>query len=252
MPAPIILLLGALIVIPVGIVAVLYLLVPLFKGIGWLVRQVFRFVFGEIGDALRIVGSVITQLVLFPLIIVNILIGRWSAAGHFGRALKAEFRTGAACLYRMAVGHPARLLCLTALTDGLEHRLPEVMAAAPTSDRPRSKTSGQFEGYTIVGSLPGGGSGGKLYVANPDAMKLAIFARNGRPDIRQVVIKTFSLRDGSSLPQIVRESRALEAAKKLGLVLEHELSDERFYYVTQYVPGESLGLVTQRLHAVSG
>ena len=252
MAPPLIALVGALILIPLGIIAVLYLLVPLFKAIGWLVRQVFRFTAGEIGDALRFIGALVTQVFLFPLIIINVLIGRWSASGHFGRALKSEFKTSMACLYRMAIGHPARLLCLTALTDGLENRLPEVMAAAPTSDRPRSKTSGQFDGYTIVGSLPGGGSGAKLYVAQPDAMKLAIFARGGRPDVRQVVIKTFSLRDGSSLPQIVRESRALEAAKKLGLVLEHELSDERFYYVTEYVPGESLGLVTQRLHAVSG
>src|SRR5262249_31066541 len=64
--------------------------------------------------------------------------------------------------------------------------------------------------------------------------------------------KSFSLRDGSSLPQIVRENRALPAAKRLGLILEHELTDERFFYVMKYVPGESLGLVTQRLHAESG
>lgn len=244
--------LGALILIPLGIVAVLYLIVPLFKALGWIVRQVFRFVIGEVGDCLRIVGSLITQLVLFPLVIVNVLIGRWSAAGHYGRALKSEFRATLGCVYRIAIGHPARLFCLTALTDGLEHRIPEVIAAAPTADRPNPRTTGQFEGYRIIGSLPGGGSGGKLYVAEPDELKLAVFARNGRPDIRQVVIKTFSLRDGSSLPQIVRESRALEAAKRLGLVLEHELSNERFYYVTQYMPGESLSLVTQRLHAMSG
>src|SRR5882762_4347788 len=130
MAAPLIVLLGALILIPVGIVAVLYLVVPFFKAIGWIVRQAFRFVGGEIGDALRLVGAVITQIFLFPLIIINVLIGRWSASGHFGRALKSEFKTTLACIYRMGIGHPARLLCLTALTDGLEHRLPQVMAAA--------------------------------------------------------------------------------------------------------------------------
>lgn len=252
MPVFLIVLLAALIVIPVGVVAVLYVIVPIFKGIGWLFRQLGRFVFGELGDGMRIVGALLTQMVFLPLIIVNIVIGRWSAAGHYGRAFHSEMKTMGLCVYRMVIGHPARLLCLTALTDGIEKRLPEVVAAAPTSDKPNPKTTGLFEGYKIVGSLPGGGSGGKLYVAEPDAMKLAIFARAGRPDIRQVVIKTFSLKDGSSLPQIVRESRALEAAKKLGLVLEHELSNDRFYYVTEYVPGESLGLVTQRLHAMSG
>jgi hypothetical protein len=48
----------------------------------------------------------------------------------------------------------------------------------------------------------------------------------------------------------VRESRALAAAKRLGLIVEHELTDERFYYVMRYVPGEPLGLVTQRLHGL--
>src|SRR5205814_10294382 len=155
-PPLILLLLGALLVIPVGIVAVLYIIVPIFKGIGWLVRQAFRFVIGEIGDSLRIVGALITQVVLFPLIILNVLIGRWSASAHFGRALGAEIKTLAACVYRMVIGHPARLLCLTALTDGLEKRLPQVMAAAPTADVPNPRTVGQFEGYTIIGSLPGG------------------------------------------------------------------------------------------------
>ncbi|MCW5764388.1 MAG: hypothetical protein KIT68_00265, partial [Phycisphaeraceae bacterium] len=109
--------------------------------------------------------------------------------------------------------------------------------------------------YEIIGSLPGGGSGGRLYVARPTPMKQAAFERQGFGAIGtvgDVVIKSFSVREGSSLPQIVRESRALEAAKKLGLVLEHELTPERFFYVMRYVPGDSLGIVATRLHAASG
>jgi len=45
--------LGALIAIPVGIIALIYLIVPLFKAIGFVIRQVVRFIGGEIGDALR-------------------------------------------------------------------------------------------------------------------------------------------------------------------------------------------------------
>ncbi|HTE06358.1 MAG TPA: hypothetical protein VK824_09195, partial [Planctomycetota bacterium] len=67
-----------------------------------------------------------------------------------------------------------------------------------------------------------------------------------------VVIKSFSLADGSTLPQIVRENRALAAARELGLVLEHELSASRFHYVMPYVPGEDLSAETARLHAASG
>lgn len=251
-PAPLLIVLLALIAIPVGIIAVIYLFVPAFKGIAWLFKQVFGFIFGEIGDVLRLTGALITQVFFIPLVLGNILVGRWSAAAHFGRAIGAEFKTAGACLYRIGIGHPARLLCLHSLVDGIEKRVPQAIAAAPGPDKPSKSRTGQFDGYQIVGSLPGGGSGGKLYIAQPDAIRLAGFSRAGQVDVRQVVIKTFSLKDGSSLPQIVRESRALEAAKRLGLVLDHELNDERFFYVTRYVPGESLGLVTQRLHAFSG
>ena len=234
-----------------GILALIFIVAPLFRAIGFLIAHVFGFVFGEIGDALRIVGSLVTAVVFIPLVLLNIVIGRWSAAAHFGAAIQQELAGVGHAAYRIVIGHPARLLGLHALTEGIEKRVPQAMAMAPTSDKP-SRRTGQFEGYRIVGSLRGGGSGAKLYVAEPDQQRLAAFARAGRPGVDQVVIKSFSLRDGSSLPQIVRESRALEAAKKLGLVLEHELNDQRFYYVTPYVPGEGLNAVTHRLHEASG
>ncbi len=216
-----------------------------------LIGHIFATIGRWIGDVFRLVGAVVVALVFIPLILLNIVIGRWSASAHFGRALTDEFRTMGACVYRLVVGHPLRLLGLRGVTEGLEQRLPNAMAQAPGPDKPSKKRQGLFEGYTIVGSLPGGGSGGKLYVAEPDELKRAAYARRGHADIDRVVIKTFSLGDGSSLPQIVRESRALDAAKKLGLVLEHELTDERFYYIMRYVPGDSLSVVTQSLHARS-
>jgi serine/threonine protein kinase len=234
-----------------GILVLIFVLVPLLKGLVWLIGHVLSFIGGEIGDVFRIIGAVITSVVFMPLVIGNIVIGRWSASAHFGRAIQSEFVTVGKCLYRIVIGHPARLLCLTSLTEGLEKRLPEAMAAAPGADKPGKRT-GQFPGYTIVGSLQGGGSGGKLYVAEPDELKRAGFERQGIFNVEQVVIKVFSLGDGSKLPQIVRESRALEASKRLGLILDHEMSEDRFYYVMRYVPGEPLSLVTQRLHGQAG
>lgn len=245
------LILAGVIAIPFAIFAIVYLIVPACKGIGWLFMQVFNFITGEIGDVLRILGAVITSIVLIPLTVLNVLIGRWSASSHYGRALQNEFVSIGRSLYRIAIGHPARLLCLTPLTEGLEKRIPEVVAAAPGADRP-GKRQGQFDGYSIVGSLPGGGSGGRLYIAEPSAEKVAAFARQGQADVGRVVIKSFSLADGSTLPQIVRENRALPAAKRMGLILEHDLTEERFYYVTRYVPGESLGITTQTLHSRAG
>lgn len=245
-----------------AVLFMIYIMVPLFKGIGWLVAGFFRalaavvvhvarFVGGMIGDTLRAVGALLAMILIVPLILGNIVIGRWSASAHFGRVLQSELATIGHSLYRVVIGHPARFLLLHHAVEGIEQRIPEAMAKAPGRDAPRSG-SAQFEGYAIVGSLRGGGSGGRLYVADPSPAKLAAFARAGREDIDQVVIKSFSLQDGSSLPQIVRESRALEAARKIGLVLEHEMTEERFFYVMPYVPGEDLTTVTRRLHIECG
>src|SRR5438128_1355793 len=97
-------LLAVLIAIPVGIIALIYLIVPLFKAIGFVIRQAVKFIGGEIGDALRIVGALITQVVLIPMILINVLFGRWSASAHFGRALGGEFKAVGASLYRILIG----------------------------------------------------------------------------------------------------------------------------------------------------
>jgi serine/threonine protein kinase len=94
-------------------------------------------------------------------------------------------------------------------------------------------------GYTIIGNLPTGGSGAKLYVAQPN------------DGAKRVVIKCFDITSGSQLPQIIRESRALESSKKLGLIIEHHLEDHRFWYVMPYHAGEHLGVVTNKLHEKS-
>ncbi len=243
--------LGSILAIAVVVIAIVFLIVPTFKGIGWLFKQVFTFIGGILTDSLRSVGTLLMVLILTPLAIGSIIIGRWSATAHYGRAIQNEFKTLTKCVYRIGIGHPARLLCLSPLLDGVEKRLPEVVAAAPGRDKPRGK-SGQFDGYRIVGSLPVGGSGSKLYIAEPEEVKAATFERAGQRGVGKVVIKCFSIHDGSSLPQIVRESRSLDAAKKLGLVLDHALTPDRFFYVMRYVPGESLTTVTQQLHAESG
>ncbi len=237
--------------VALAITLVVMLAVPVFKGVAWLVKHVFSFVAGEITDVLRIAGGVITSLFYSLLVVGNVLIGRWSASAHYGRGMGQEFRSALSALYRVVIGHPARLLGLSSLTEGVEGRLPAMMAAAPGSDIP-SKRTGQFDGYKIIGSLPTGGSGAKLYIAEPDEIKRAAFERSGMRDIGQVVIKSFSVDDGSELPQILREGRALEAGKRLGLILDDELSGRRFYYVMRYVPGQALTLAVKQLHAECG
>ncbi|MCA9306223.1 MAG: hypothetical protein KDA16_06800 [Phycisphaerales bacterium] len=258
-PAILLIILASVLAIVVGILAIIYLVVPamkgtavgigwVFRGIGAVIRHFYRFIAGMLTDSLRMVGLFIAGLFFIPAAVANTLIGRWSSATHFGRELVSAWGASGKALYRVCIGHPARFLLLGPMMDEIEHRVPDAVAQAPGADRPSRKT-GQFDGYTIVGSLPGGGSGGRLYVAEPTDIKRAALERSSNRPIDQVVIKSFSVREGSTVPQIVRESRALEAARKLGLVLDHELTNERFFYVMPYVPGESLTLVTRRMHS---
>ncbi len=241
-----------------GVVAfvllIIYVMVPLFQGIGsaitncfraiaWFFAHIFEFIGGTIGDVIRCVGAIFAMLVLAPLSLLNVMIGRWSAAAHFADSVKREFFVTGACLYRVLLRRPLKLFWLHGLLEGLEERVPEAVYASPGTDKPRHPVN-QFDGYTIVGSLAGGGSGGKLYIARPDEDKRRKLV--GQPE--HVVIKAFALTEGSSLPQIVRESRALECAKQLGHVLDHGMDEHRFHYVMPYHPGDHLGIITRQLH----
>ena len=242
--------LGVLLVgVPALVVVLIFLARPMWRVVSSVVVHVVTFIGREIADVLRIIGAMLTSIILAPIAGLNVVLGRWASASHYGRAIREEMGAAAGCVYRVMVGNPARLFMLTALTEGFEHRIPHAIAHAPLTAG-GAASRGQFDGFTIVGTLPGGGSGAKLYVAEPSARKIAAYARDGQREIGRVVVKSFSLSDGSTLPQIVRENRSLPAAQRMGLILEHELTEEKFYYVTRYVPGESLAIVTNRLHAM--
>lgn len=240
--------LGTILLAVAAAIIVVFLFVPLAKIIAKVVGHIFATIGRWITDIFRLVGTVLVIPVFMVLTVLSVIIGRWSASAHYGRAVSGEFKSAGLCVYRIAIGHPLRLVGLHVLVEGFERRLPEVVAAAPGRDKPRGRKN-QFDGYSVVGSLKGGGSGGKLYIAQPDELKNAAFVKRGVGEIDQVVIKTFSVHEGSTLPQIIRESRALDAAKRLGLILEHDLTNERFFYVMRYIPGEPLSIVTQRAHA---
>lgn len=249
-------LVGVILAVAIAVLLITHLLVPLFRGVAWVIARIFHFIIGVLADLVRMVGAILAMILFAPLVLLNIVIGRWSASAHFANSVKGELAIAGACLYRVCLGHPARLFGMNGLVEGIEQRFPQAVAQAPSRDMPRGKgnastRAGQFEGYKIVGSLPTGGSGSKLYIAEPDPIKRASFERAGFRGVDQVVIKNFPVDDGSNLPNIVRESRALEAAKKLGLVLDHELSPAKFYYVMRYVPGQTLNVVIQQMHAQS-
>jgi hypothetical protein len=220
------------------------------RGIAFLVGHTVRFVRNTIVDTFRALGAALTALVLLPLALMSLLFLRWKSLRHYGRALEDELVELGQGVYRVVIGNPLHFVGLGLLTEGLERRLPEVLARTPGGAVAEAAV-GRFEGYEVEGELPAGGSGARLYLARPSKERVARFAADGHPDPGRVVIKAFSLQTGSTLPQIVRESRALEAAKQLGLVLDHHLSGSAFHYVMPYVPGEGLDVVAERLHGAA-
>ncbi len=235
------------ILLGLGLVAgVFFLLWKVLCGVFWLLARALGFVKDELGAAIHTVGALVTACATVPLALVNLVILRLGAARHYARACGDELKGVGGGLWRVALGNPLRFLGLGALVDGVERRLPDAMERAPRTRRARRAT---FEGYEVVGTLPSGGSGAQLFVARPKNTTQRRFLQAGRVLPGEVVIKSFALEAGSTLPQIVRESRALEAASKLGLVCEHQLTDDQFFYVMPYVKGEDLERVTRALHA---
>ncbi len=226
---------------------VVYLLGLLARGLRQGARRVAGFVGASVQDALRGVGALLAAALLLPLVLLNFLVLRWRSGAHYGKALEAELGLAAVSAYRLVLGNPIRLLGLAALTDGVERRIPDLVSRAPRAGRAAGRAD--FAGFRVVGTLPRGGSGAQLYLARPRPEKLAAWRAEGKAEPSEVVIKSFALDGGSTLPQIVRESRALEAASRLGLVLEHELTAQRFHYVMPFVAGRDLGEVSARLHA---
>lgn len=232
-----------------GLKGLAWLLRPLVRGVGALFGHVLGTLWNLVRDALQSVGALATALLVMPLVPGNLLLGRTRAAKHYARACEDELLGFFLGLYRVAISHPLRLVGLGAALDVMERRLPDVIDREPGSPGVRRP---DFPGYDVLGSLPTGGSGADLFLAEPTRETRGRWGAAGRELPERVVIKSFALERGSTLPQIVRESRALEAAGRLGLVYDHELSEGSFWYVMKYVAGEELGQAVQRLHDRAG
>ena len=109
-----------------------------------------------------------------------------------------------------------------------------------------------FPGYKILSELPRGGSGARLYLARPRRETVARLADRGVEAPSQVVVKWFSLQGGAHMSGILREGRALDAAKQLGQVLEHVSDQDGLYYVMPYVAGDTLDQYIAKLHGWDG
>ena len=217
-----------------------------------IVSRICGFAFGGIGDVIRMLAGAIAAVAMVPLILISVMFGRWDRVDYYAIGLRRGGRRLGRAAHSLCVRRPQRLLFLDGVQPGLVHEVPHVPDEGPT-DMPSSKKAAggtpsrggvSFPGYEVVGTLPPGGSGARLYIASPDERTRASLA--GAPP--QVVIKSFDLVGGSSLPQIVRESRSLDAARSLGLVLDHRLDERSFWYAMPYHAGDHLGEVVRRAH----
>ncbi|MCC5786226.1 MAG: hypothetical protein JJU33_05955 [Phycisphaerales bacterium] len=245
------------IVVMVLVVFGMYILVMSVRAMGGLVKGLIRFLGREVRDLAIATGALIACTIAGLMALLSMLRGNPRATRHFALAAGEDARSFGLAMYRVVLGNLLRACRMTPIIDAIERRLPGLIRSAPRAAQlhaspAKAKSTQKFEGYRIVGTLKSGGSGSKLYVAAPDEKRQEAFEKAGHHGVTKVVLKCFSLGDGSSLPQIVRESRSLDAAKRLGLVLDHELSADRFMYVMRFVPGDSLAVVTERLHRRSG
>jgi len=262
-----------------------YFAVKIIAIAAWLIARITRFALHEVRDSLLFVAAVVRGVFMIPRVLLSVILGRWSAVRHFGQNLEVEIIRACRLGYQLIIGNLLEIFEVEATvqldfdedggliadepkpepkpgqspSDFLAGRKPKkphkvraaaMAAAAPSRDKPRKRD--EFDGYQVVGSLPTGGSGAKIYVADFSAEKRNALEKAGLEVPAQAVIKCFQLDEGSNLSQIVRESRALESAKRLGMVIEHGLDERRYFYVMPYVPGDSLSLVTQRMHAAAG
>ncbi len=108
-----------------------------------------------------------------------------------------------------------------------------------------------FPGYRVIKEMPRGGSGAHLFLAHPKGEHKREMAGRGIELPSKVVIKSFSLMSGAHMTGILREGRALDAARQLGQVLEHNSGDDGMYYVMPFVPGDTLDVYIANLHKLA-
>ena len=245
--------------------AIILLLVVGMRFFASIFSRVFGFLFGVLGDLLTMVMCVIGLFIAAPLAVFFLVLGRWGSANAQARAFGDRIARIGHLIGSVLLVRPLRLVYLDSPANAVKEALPGYLPDGPgmlATRIPRTKKvpaaeipsardvsdPDHFEGYELVDELRAGGSGARLFVARPSVDRRARL--DGEPEL--VVIKAFAIEQGSSLPSIVRESRALDGARKMGLVLEHHLDDERFWYVMPYHAGEQLGTVVAGLHAGSG
>lgn len=213
----------------VGAVLLLfYVVIPVVCHTIKFIGRFIRFLFQELRDCILIPIALFVGVIKLLRVLLCVVLARWDIVHSEIESAKRRFSEAYNRSIALIVDNPLGII-------GINTKAPLPVARVT----PTSTPSNFFDGYKLTGTLPSGGSGAKIYIANKVS------------DNTAVVIKNFEIASGSQLPQIVRESRAMESAKKLGLVLEHHLDNDRFWYAMPYHAGDHLGVVTNAIHKKS-
>lgn len=195
-------------------------------------------------DLVRFVGGIVVGVVLLPVSLGRLVIMRPKPALEALKSSGRETLIALKSLCSAAFLRPMQILGLGALATHVATRLRIALGEQPET----RATPAEFVGYTILRELARGGSGARLFVAEPDNKT----RRRLKFPSGFVVIKSFDFDDGTQAAEMLREGRALDAARKLGLVLDHEASERRFHYVMRYYEGIDLGRFVRSMHEAAG
>jgi hypothetical protein len=218
--------LATLVVAAVFGVVLRHVMGPVLRGVIRSIQFIGMVIIELTRDLIAACCHLVVAIIMLPIIVGALALGRWEAVGHMSRGIGNRFRR---------VGRRV---------GGLVTR----SAASPSPIRRtprRHGKPGEFPGWNIIGQLQSGGSGAVLHIAEP-----AAGAPAGAPD--RVVIKCFDTSRGTPLGHMIRESRALEGAKKLGLIIEHNYDEQRFWYVMPFIPGTHLADTVTSMHSERG
>ena len=101
------------------ILATIRLGVGIFKAIGLIFGRILEFIGGILGDTARIIGALVAGIFMIPLSLLNVVIGRWSAANHYADAVRREGVILGAHAWSLLVRRPLRLLFLDSMLEGV-------------------------------------------------------------------------------------------------------------------------------------
>jgi serine/threonine protein kinase len=219
--------------------------------IGRLILAILLFPVVCIIWAVASIGNLIEAAVHLAIGVIAALLGLLEAffgrtSSHHWRNVGKEFIAFARHLYlagRRFVDYVGFGGFLNRIEDGIREASRADGSLAPTPPLADASARDEFpfeDRYRIESHLRGGGSTARLFIVRR--------LERDRPVGGKLVLKYFDMGLGSRLEEVLRESRGMQVAREMGIVLDHDLGPDYFYYLMPYYEGETLTKAAARLH----